>query len=347
MVRVLGVDLTGGESLLTKHYTENTEAQQAYIKGRYFLNTRTEEGLKKAIKYFGEAIEKDAGYTLAKSGLADSHVLLGIFGISSPREAFLKAKAEATEAVSIDETLAEAHISLAYAKMYCDWDWLGAERHFERGIELKPNYATAHHWYSEYLAAMGRFDEALEEMKRAQDLDPHSLIINANLGWILYLAHRYDEAIEELSKTLEMDPNFYLPGAIRWQAYVASGMYDEAMSPVLINTESWSEERRRTNASLGEAYAASGPRGWWQVVIATTLEKSKAMKVSSYYLAQCYAQLGENDRAIQYLERAYEDRDLGMICLKVDPLLDGLRSDARLTVLLARVGFPLNATKQC
>lgn len=335
VARALALDTTGEEkNLLAKHYTDNIEAYHAYTRGRYFWNKRTEEGIKKGIDYFKKAIEKDP-----HSGLADCYALLGCYGLVAPKEIFPRMKEAATKAVELDDQLAEAYTSLAYAKMLSDWDWAGAEQEFKRAIELNYNYGTAHHWYSEYLAAMGRFDEAPSEMRRSQELDPHSLIINANLGWILYLSHRYDEAMEEVNETLEMDPNFYLARAVKWQIYVARGMYDEASSTNESITGPVPEEKRRASVRLREAYLVSGWRGYLRTIVANTIEAAKQKDAPAYGLAQDYSLLGENDMALESLQRAYEQREPGMAVIKVDPLLDGLRADPRFTDLLRRMAL--------
>ncbi len=205
----LRLKLTGEERRqLVKQYTENSQAYQAYLKGRYYWNRRTEEGFQKGVKYFQEAIENDPNYALAFAGLADSYDLLPRYGFLAPNEGYPEAKEAAIKALELDDTLAEAHASLGYAEVNYDWDWAGGEKEFKRAIELNPGYATAHHWYALYLAASGRLDEATSEIKRAQELDPLSLIINSNLGRILYFARKYDQAIEQFRKTIELDPNF-------------------------------------------------------------------------------------------------------------------------------------------
>lgn len=238
------------KNLLTKRYTKSTEAYDAYKIGRYFWNKRAPDDLKKAVEYFEQAIAKDSNYALAFAGLADSYALLGDYGVAPAREVFPKMKAAAARAVEIDDHLAAAHTSLAYAKRLCDWDWQGAEREFKLAIQLNYSYATAHHWYSEYLAGMGRFDEALEEARRAEELDPQSLIINTNLGWILYLAHKSDEAIIALKKTLKMDPGFFLAQQLLWQTYVKKGMYEEACRLIRAAKRNPGNCCRRSRAAL-------------------------------------------------------------------------------------------------
>jgi DNA-binding winged helix-turn-helix (wHTH) protein/TolB-like protein len=327
------------KKLLTKRYTESAEAYRAYIRGRYFWNKRAPDDLKKAIEYFEKAIAKDSVYALAYAGLADSYALLGEYGVAPPREVFPRMKAAAARAMEIDDQLAEAHTSLAYSKWLSDWDWEGSERAFKRAIELNYSYATAHHWYSEYLTGMGRFDEALHEAKRAEELDPQSLIINTNLGWILYLARRNDEAIEELKKTLEMEPRFFLAQQLLWQAYVQKGMYEEALAwGKAMAVETKSPESMARDEILREAYDISGWKGFRRKELELVRERLRTMGVSSpLALVPLYVDLGDSDLAIESLEKAYEAREVNMVWLKVDPFLDGVRSDPRFQELLRRM----------
>jgi adenylate cyclase len=191
-----------------RHDTENAEAFQLYLKGRYSWNKRTEEGYLKGIDYFDQAIRDDPNYALAYAGMSDCYALLSDSGVMTPGEGFPKAKEAATRALAIDEKLAEAHTSLGRVKRDYDWDWTGAEQEFKRAIELNPNYPSAHQWYAVYLSALGRHQEAIEEIKRALELDPLSLAVNSVTARVLYLARRYDEAIEQSHRTIEMDPRF-------------------------------------------------------------------------------------------------------------------------------------------
>jgi len=233
----LRLKLSGPEqSRVVKHYTENPEAYQLYLKGRFYWNRRTEEGARKGIEYFQLAIDKDPTYALAYTGLADCYSILGTsYNVASlsPSEAIPKAKSAATKALEMDDTLAEAHTSLAYIRLNYDWDWAGAEREFKRAIELDPNYANAHHWYSHYLMAMSRPEESLAESKRALELDQLDLVMNIHLGWHYIYAHQYDLAIAQFRKTLEMDPNYGLTHWYLGQAYALKGMYAEAETELL------------------------------------------------------------------------------------------------------------------
>lgn len=273
--------LTGQEQKrLAKNYTENTEAYQLYLKGRYFWNKRTVEGFKKAVEYFRQATDSDPNYAPAYAGLADCYDLMSDYDVIPSKEAFPRAEEASQKALKIDDSLAEAHTSLAYARYRYDWDWGGAEEEFKRAIALNPNYATAHHWYGEYLAMMGRFDDSLTEIRRAAELDPLSSIINADEGWFLYLARRPDEAIKQLRKTLEMDQNFAEAYFYLGEAYEQKGMFVEAIANF--------QRAKDLNVGdgpgvlgLGHAYALSGRRGEAQQVIADFKNGSKGEEAAA------------------------------------------------------------------
>jgi tetratricopeptide (TPR) repeat protein len=317
----------------------NPEAYEAYLRGRYFWNRRTEEALKKGIEFFGQALEKDPAYALAYVGSADCYCVLGDYSFLSPREAFPKAKAAATKALELDETSAEAHTSLALIKDRYEWDWPGAEREFKRAIELNPNYATAHHWYSNYLEDMGRHDEAIAEIKRAQQLDPLSLIINAVVGLRFRSARRYDEAVEQLRKTLEMDPNFAMAHFLLGGAYKEKGQYESAIAEYQ-KGRSASGGSGYLLAALGRAYAAAGKRREALKILGELKELSKRRYVSASFVASIYVALGEKDQALEWLEKGYRDRDAAMVGLNWVPTFDPLRSDPRFQDLLRRMNFP-------
>ena len=339
----LRLKLSGPEqSRVVKHYTENPEAYQLYLKGRFYWNRRTEEGARKGIEYFQLAIDKDPTYALAYTGLADCYSILGTsYNVASlsPSEAIPKAKSAATKALEMDDTLAEAHTSLAYIRLNYDWDWAGAEREFKRAIELDPNYANAHHWYSHYLMAMSRPEESLAESKRTLELDQLDLVMNIHLGWHYIYAHQYDLAIAQFRKTLEMDPNYGLTHWYLGQAYALKGMYAEAETE-LRKAKDLLQQNVAVEADLGYAYAASGKGGEAKKAIDELKQSSKQRYISSYYLALIYTGLGEKDSAFEWLENAYRERSDLLIYLKVDPRLDSLRSDARFADLMRRVGLP-------
>jgi len=333
--------LSGDEQRqVAKRETTNPEAYQLYLKGRYYLEKRTREGTNKAIDYFQQAIDKDPNYARAFAGLADYYMLRSVAIPRSslpPKETFPKAKAAAMRALQIDDKLAEAHTSLAHIKFLYEWDWPGAEREFKRAIELDPNYATAHHWYGFDLAAVGRFDEAIKEIRKAQEIDPLSLVINATAGWIFYYAHQYDQAIEEESKTLEIDPNFAIAHGRLAAAYEQRGMNNEAVEEYL-KAETLLGETQEEIVALRQAYTVSGTRGFWRKQLDLAMERSKRQYVSASAIALYYARLGEREHAIQWLEKAYEERD-ALLWLKGDPRWDGLRSDPRFADLIRRVGL--------
>jgi eukaryotic-like serine/threonine-protein kinase len=338
----LRLRLSGEErQRLTKRYTESTEAYQSYLKGRYFWNKRTEGGLKKGIEYFDQAIEKDPAYALAYTGLADSYAgLVFPAGAVSPREAMPKAKDAAAKALQIDDTLAEAHTSLAFVKFYYDWDWSGAEREFKRAIELNPAYPEAHHIYSHYLMAMGRGEESLAESKRALELAPLDLVINVHLGWHYLYARQYDQAIEQIEKTAEMERNSALTHYWLGLAYEQKARYADAIAAfqraiALFGGSSLTE------AELAHTYAVSGQRAEAQKVIDKLQELAQRRYVSSYQIAATYAGLGEKDRAFAWLEKAYDERSDWLVNLKVEQRFDGLRSDPRFADLLRRVNLAL------
>ncbi|MFY9610946.1 MAG: protein kinase [Blastocatellia bacterium] len=336
----LAVKLSGEErELLTKRYTDNAEAYQLYLKGRYYQSSRTEEGLKKGIEFFEQAIARDPSYALAFSGLADSYSYLGNHGFLPPNEASPIAKQEAMKALKIDETLAEAHTSLAYVRMNYDWDWPGAGKEYERAIELDPGYTKAHSLYAWYLAAQGRFDEAIAEMKRSLEIDPLSLYDNTNLGWHLYMSRRYAQAIEQLQMTLDMEPNFAQARIDLGQVYEQEKMYEQAVVE-LQKAMALYGGSPTSRAALGHAYAIAGKKGEARRVVSQLKDLSKRKHVSSYDIAIIYTGLGETEQAFAWLEKAYKQRD-GWLAgrLKVDPRLDNLRSDPRLADLMRRVGL--------
>ncbi|HKC65859.1 MAG TPA: tetratricopeptide repeat protein [Pyrinomonadaceae bacterium] len=322
---------------LTKRYTDDIEAYQAYLKGRYFWNKRTREGIKKGIGYFRQAIEIDPLYALAYAGLADSYNLLAIYGDASPREIFPKAKAAAAKALEIDETLAEAHTSLAFILHRFDWDWAEADREFRRSIALNPDYPTTHHWYGNYLMTMGRETEAMEEMERAQQLDPLSLIIDGNIGNFLYVMRRYDRAINHFQKMLEMEANFHGTHSNLGNVYEQKGMYEEAIAE--FEKALVLDANLSARAWLGHAYAIAGKRGKARKIINDLKERAKKYYVSPYDFAIIYLGLGERDEAFALLEKAYEERNDALVWIKFDPRLDSIRTDTRFRDLMQRVGL--------
>src|SRR5437016_4618619 len=305
---------------LVKRSTDNAEAYQLYLKGRYFWGKRTRDGYKKATENFEQAIDKDPTYALAYAGLADCYNVLPSYGILPPQDSFAKGRAAATKALEIDNTLAEAQTSLAYVKYQYEWDWLGAESGFKRAIELNPNYATAHQWYALELAGLGRTDEAIREIKRSQELDPLALIANVNAGWIFYHARQYDKAIEQDRKSLEMDSNFARGHWAISEPLEQEQKYEEAIAELQMAGRL--DETPIILALLGHVYAVSGKRAEAQKIIDELNELSGRMYVDPYFLAQIYTALGARDSAFKQLERAYEQRSSWLVWLKVEPKFD-------------------------
>jgi TolB-like protein/DNA-binding winged helix-turn-helix (wHTH) protein/Flp pilus assembly protein TadD len=317
----------------------NPEAYESYLKGRYFWNKRTPDGLKAALAYFKQAIEEDAQYAQAYSGLADTYALLGDwqYAVMTPKEAFPKAKAAAIKAMELDSTLGEAHNSLAFVLDGFDWDFDSAGKEFQRAIELNPGYATAHHWHAWHLSLLGRFDEAIAEMKKAQNLDPLSLIINADLAELLVLAHHYDESITQSRKTIEMDPNFALAHNQLAQAYLQKQMYDEAVAE-LRKAVQLSGNSPTCIANLARAYVGSGKRSEAIRLLNDLKKRSVHGYSNASEIATIYASLGDTDQAMNWLEKAYEERFNPGVLLR--PGFDPLRSDPRFQNLLHLVGLP-------
>jgi DNA-binding winged helix-turn-helix (wHTH) protein/TolB-like protein/tetratricopeptide (TPR) repeat protein len=340
VVGVLAVRLSGEEKVLVaKHSTDNPDAYQLYLKGRFFWNKRTGEAISKGIDSFNQAIEKDPKYALARVALAESYVLLFEYGESTPQAAYSKARTAATEALTIDDQLTEAYTTLAYIKSDYDWDFTGAEKEYKRAIELNPNYPTAHHWYGEYLALMGRSTESIAEVRRALELEPLSLIINKELGANLYFARQYDQAVEQLQKTLDLDSSFVPAHIYLGFAYRGKKLYQEALA-AFQRALSLDPENTIARSQLGHIYAVLGRRNEANGVIEQLKERSTQRPVSLTGIALIYSGCGEKDQAFEWLDKAYDQRDGYLPYVKVDPVWDSLRSDRRLAELLRRVGFP-------
>jgi TolB-like protein/DNA-binding winged helix-turn-helix (wHTH) protein/Tfp pilus assembly protein PilF len=324
---------------LAKSRTVDPDAYEAYLKGRYFWNKRTREGLRTAIEYFKRAITIDPGYAEAYSGLADSYAVGGDwkYGVIPPREAFPKATAAAAKALELDDTLAEAHASLAFALDLYGWEWEAAETEFEQAIKLNPGYPTAHQWYAWHLVIAGRNDDAMSELKSAQRLDPLSLIINADIADALCVAHRFDEAVEQSKKTLKMDSNFAIAHYELGQALTQKHMYDQAIAEFQRAIE-LSGHSGAYDSNLGYAYAVSG-RQEEAVKIVDDLDSRRAQNQSvDADIALIYVGLGDPDEAMIRLNKAYEARFKASILLR--PIFDPLRSDPRFQDLLRRMGLP-------
>jgi serine/threonine-protein kinase len=328
--------LAGEEKkLLAKRPTENVEAYQLYLQGLFYWNKWTQADFKKAADYFTQAVQKDPRYALSYAGLADTYSLLGDAGYLPPSEAWPKAKAAAMQALDIDDALAEAHTSLGLVREHFEWDWAGAEQEFRRAIELNPNSATAHHWYGAYLANMGRSDQGLRETKKAQELDPLSLIINTSLGWQLYVARHNDQAAEQLRKVLDIDAKFAPARRMLEEVYAQMGKQKEAVAErEKILSLSGSPELA---ASIEEDFSKAGYKGVLQSWLDGLTEISKHGYVSSYSIAQAYMRMGEKEKAFGWLEKAYEEHDSGLVSLAVEPMFDAVRPDPRFRDILRRM----------
>jgi TolB-like protein/DNA-binding winged helix-turn-helix (wHTH) protein/Flp pilus assembly protein TadD len=316
----------------------NADAYEAYLKGRYFWNKRTGDGLKTAVEYFKQAVEKDPNYAQAYTGLADSYALLGDweYGVLAPAEAYPQAKAAATKALELDSTLGEAHISLAFTLDGFDWDFVSAEREFKRGIELNPSYATGHQWYAGHLTLLGRDSEAVAEMKKAEDLDPLSLIIGADLAEDLLIAHRYEEAMEQSRRTMELDPNFALAHYQLGQSFLQEHRYGEAIAE-LQKAVALSGGSTTCTASLAYAFAVSG-RGSEALKILNDLKnRSNGSSSNAPEISLVFLGLGDKDEAMAWLEKGYAARFNPGVLRR--PWFNSLRSDPRFQDLLHRVGL--------
>jgi len=327
------------QARLTGAHPVNVEAHDDYLKGRFFWNQRTPDGLKKAIEYFRQALERDPQYAPAYAGIADAYYLLPAISDVPPGEAWPKAREAAQKALELDDTLAEAHTSLAFIKCYQDWDWDGAGREFRRAIELDPNYPTAHLWYGRYLSALGRHDEAIVGMERARAIDPFSPMISANLGTAYYLARRYDQAIQESQRAIELAPNFSDAHLVLGSAYREEGSYREAIAE-LQEAVKLSRENRRALATLAYTYAVSGKKAEARTILTQLRREAKQHYVSPFHLAFVYGALGEKDRAFEMLRQAYEEHSDYLIFVNVTPVFDQIRSDSRFQDLVRRIGLP-------
>jgi serine/threonine-protein kinase len=336
----LRLRLSGEEAgQLARQPTHNLEAFRLYILGRVEWNKRTEEGLKRGIAYFEQSIQEDPNYALAYAGLADCHIILGFnHMLFSPREAFGKARSAAAKALEKDANLAEVYASLACIQAGFDWDWTGAERQFKRAIQLQPTYPTAHHWYALLLSRLGRHDEGLAEIRQTQKLDPSSLIINHGMGAALRLAHRLDDAIEQYRKTLAMEPTFAYALLDLGVAYAQKGMYPEAIME-LQRAHQQSKRQTRILGFLGYAHAKAGQESQAREVLARLQDLAKHSYVSSYTMALIYLGLGDKDQAFACLHQALAERDPWLMEVKIEPLLDELRTDPRFTDLLRCMGL--------
>jgi TolB-like protein/DNA-binding winged helix-turn-helix (wHTH) protein/tetratricopeptide (TPR) repeat protein len=338
--QAMRVKLTGEErERRATHQAKDPEAYEAYLKGRYFWNKRSEEGLRKGREYFDEAIKRDPTFAPAYVGLAECYALFSTYGVMPASEAFPKAEQAALKALEFDERIAEAHASLGVIRYEYNWDWPGADKEFRRAIELNPNYATAHQWYGSYLVSVARFDEGIREIKRAQELDPLSPIINASIGWFCYFARRYDEAIEEGKRAVALEGNSVMAHFFLGQAYLQKKMYTEAIAE-LEKSNTLSPREPQILSVLTHAYSLAGKKREAERVLEEILGFSRRGYVPAYNIAEAYLGVGDKDRAFEWLEKAFAEHSPDLVGLKTEPRLDVLRSDPRFASLIARVGLP-------
>jgi tetratricopeptide (TPR) repeat protein len=322
---------------LTRGRVVDPQAHEAYLKGRYFWNKRTGDDLTKAVEYFNQAIERDPNYAQAYSGLADSYALLGDweYGVLPPTEALPRAKAAAIKALQLDDTLGEAHTSLAFCLDVFDWDWKSADTEFRRAIELNPGYATAHHWYAWHLSSLGKNDEAIAEMRKAQNVDPLSLIINAELAELLLITHLTDQSVDQSRKAIDLDTNFPLAHNQLGVAYLQQQKREDAIAE-LQKAVQLSAGNPTCTANLARAYAAVGNRNEALQLLAD-LKQPRGGYSNASEIAMVYAALGDMDQAMAWLNRAYRERFNPSVLLR--PGFDPLRADARFQDLERRVGL--------
>ena len=343
IVDKLKLKVSGEEKALAKNYTESNEANQLYMKGRFYWNKRTPYTLHKSVECYEQAIQQDPSFALAYAGLADTYSLLGgpeAGGDMSPLEALPKAKAAALKAIQLDGSLAEPHVSLAHVSYFYDRDFAAAEREFKRALELNPNYPVAHHWYAIFLSIFPqRMSDALVEIRRAVELDPTSLVINAWYGRILGLAGQLDQSVEQLRKTVELDPNFILAHYRLGQSYSEKQMYNEAIDEFnkVLNLP---DGKTTGLTGLAYTYALAGRKPEAQKAFDELLELSKHQYVSPGQIAIIHIARGEKDQAFQRLEEANRIFDLNVMRLKIERRFDPIRSDPRFEDLVRRIGLP-------
>jgi TolB-like protein/class 3 adenylate cyclase/Tfp pilus assembly protein PilF len=338
IVDILKIELTGKHSKqVARGFTKNTEAYEDYLKGRYHWNMRTDEGIKKAIGYFEDAIKKDSNYAAAYSGLADTYLTLYDYELMSIDESTSKAKDAAQRALKINPMLAEAHNSLAHINLH-EWKWKSAEEGFQKAIELDPTYVLAHHWYALCLTAIGKSNEAVNEMKKARELDPLSTRINADLGMAYLVAGKYDEAIEQEKNTLELNPKASGAYWIRGMSYQQKKMFGEAIKDFKYALE-LSPGDPNYLAALGHVYASSGNISAARNIIDTLFVENKVQPVSPFFFALVYAGLNDKEKALEWLEKACEEKSGSVRYLKMEPRLQNLRNEPRYIAMMKKIGL--------
>lgn len=313
-----------------------------YLRGRQAWNRRTQDGLNQAIRYFEDALRLDPAYAPALTGLADSYSTLALLEFLPPREAFPKARRAADAALALDPNLAEAHTSLALIRFQYEWDWQGAEQTFGHALATNPNYAPAHHFYADYLKALGRFDEALEEIKTAHELDPLSLAINTGVGHVLYLSGQYDRAIEQYRRAVELDPDFMMTHIWFGRPYLEKGMYAEAIAE-LETAVRLSGESTLALAMLGHGLASAGRSEEATEILKQLRERSTRQYVPSYWIAVVHNGFRDRDQVMGWLRKAFEERSSWLVWANVEPRFAWLRSDPGFAALMGEMDFPETA----
>jgi tetratricopeptide (TPR) repeat protein len=335
----LRLQVSGAEmQRVTKHTTEDTEAYQAYLQGRFQWNKRTLEGLQASIDYFQQAIQKDPRYALAYAGQADAYALLADFNVLPTREVMPKVRVAAAKAIELDDNLAEAHTSLAWARFH-DWDWTGAEKEFKRAVALNASYPTAHLWYGDFLSAMGRFDEALAELNRAAETNPLSPVIGLGLASRLYYSHQYAAAADQAQKTLAMEPAFAPAHVLLGRVQLQKGQSPAALAE-LRKALDLSEGDTNELALLGYGEAVAHQTGEAKKILEQLKERSQQTYVQPMAMAMIHTGLGNRNEAFDWLGRAFEDRSAGLVYLRVDPVFEPIATDPRFAELIRRVGLP-------
>ena len=338
VAREIDVTLTPSQATrLGRAPAISAHAHESYLKGRYFWNKRTEEGMKKGIEFFHDAIAREPEFAAAYDGISDCYTMLACRGVLPARETFQRARAAARRAVELDGALGEGHASLAHVRLH-DWDWDGLDDDFRRALELDPGHAIAYYWYSEYLMAVGRADEAIAMVETAHRMDPLSSVLNASLAMILYLARRYDQSLAGLRTALEIDPDYFLLhfrlGLVLAQTSALPQAIDEMTRSVALSARS-----TETLTGLAQVYAASGMGREMQAVVDELAEQSADRYVSPYNLARVFAAARDGGRTFEWLERAYAERNPDLIELRAEPVFDGVRVDPRFPDLLRRIGW--------
>jgi len=333
--QVLGGVPLGSE----RQATDSTDAYISYLRGRQFWNKRTQADLGRAIKYFEDALKLDGDYAKAYTGLADCYATLALLEFMAPHEAYPKAKEAVASALSLDPKLAEAHTSLGLIRFQYDWDWVGAEQELTQAIEINQNYAPAHHFFADYLKAMGRFDEALAQIEKAQELDPLSLAISTGVGHVLYLSRQYDKAIEQYRKTVELDPTFMATHVWFGRPYLEKGMYSEAISE-LETAVKLSGESTLALAMLGNGLASAGRTDEALQIIEKLKERASSQYVPSYWMAVIYNGLKDRQEVIAWMRKAFEERSSWLVWSNVEPRFAWLKEDPAFAALLREMNFP-------